>query len=93
MGIIDIVIIVLFLFFMIIGFLKGFLKQIFSTFGWIVALIAATLLSKPAGNIIHSTSAGINLNSMVFEWIASKGETFTQPISEIASPFISKDYK
>ena len=42
-------------------------------------------MSKPAGNIIHSTSAGINLNSMVFEWIASKGETFTQPISEIAS--------
>ena len=89
MGIIDVIIIVLFAFFMVIGFLKGFLKQIFTTFGWIVALIAATLLSKPAGNIIHSTSIGLNLNSMVFEWIASKGEIFTITISDLASSDLS----
>ena len=83
MGIIDIVIILLFAFFMIIGFLKGFLKQIFTTFGWIVALIAATLLSKPAGNIVFNTSVGVELNSKVFEWIASKGDMFTVSIPEL----------
>ena len=89
MGIIDIVILSLFLVFMIIGYIKGFLKQLFLTFGWIVALVTATLLSKPAGNIMLGTSIGTKFTSTIFEWIASKGEIFTTVIPEFSSEHMS----
>lgn len=84
MGIIDTAILLLFLIFMIVGFFKGFLKQVFSTLAWIIALVAATLLSKPVGNSLVGTNIGINFISMITEWISGKGEVFSTPISELS---------
>lgn len=89
MGIIDCIVLFLFLVFMIIGFFKGFLKQVFSTLGWIIALIAATLLSKPIGNALFQTNLGIGLNGSIYNWIVSKGELFSTPVPQLTSEYLN----
>lgn len=90
MGIIDGVILLLFLVFMIIGFFKGFLKQVFSTLGWIIALIAATLLSKPIGNALFQTNLGIGINGSIYNWISSRGELFTTPVPQLTDQYLNE---
>ena len=89
MGIIDTIIILLFIVFMIVGFFKGFLKQVFSTFGWIIALVAATLLSKPVGNYLFGTNIGIGINGFIYNWMSNKGELFTTPIPQLTTEYLN----
>lgn len=46
MGIIDIAIIAIILLFLLIGFFKGFMKQILSTANWLLALVGAFFACK-----------------------------------------------
>lgn len=90
MGILDSVIVLSFLVFIIIGFIKGFIKQVFSTLGWIIALAAASLLSKPAGNMLFQTNVGIGINGAVYNWISSKGEFFTTSIPQLTADHLGE---
>lgn len=79
MGIIDIVIYILLLAMIIIGFSKGFFKQILSAANWLVSLILAILLVKPFSSLMGKTALQVSINSKVTAWVASKGDLFTMP--------------
>lgn len=88
MGVIDTIILLLFLVFIIVGFLKGFIKQLFSNLGWIISLAAAFIFSKPIGVAVISTNIGTNLNNAIYEWLANKGPTFSTPVPEVTPEHI-----
>ena len=88
MGIIDVVIVLLFIALMVIGFLRGFLKQVLSSLSWVIALVAASLLCKAIGNVLFETGIGNNLNLTINYWIASKGEIFSTPLPELTSEYL-----
>jgi len=89
MGIIDTIFLLLFIVFMLIGFFKGFLKQVFSTLAWVIALVAATIFSKPVGIGLSGTNIGLHFNANLIEWIASKGEIFSKPMNELTSEYVN----
>ena len=89
MGIIDTIITFLFLIFIIIGFFKGFLKQVFSTLGWIIALASASLLSKPVGNYIFGTNFGIGINGFIYNWMTSKNAIFSEEIPQLTNEYLN----
>ncbi|MCK9471287.1 MAG: CvpA family protein [Bacilli bacterium] len=79
MGKIDIGIYILILIMIIIGFSKGFFKQILSTANWLVSLILAIVFVKPFSNLMGKTALQTTIDSKVGEWIASKGGALTIP--------------
>jgi uncharacterized membrane protein required for colicin V production len=76
MGKIDIAIIIITLLFLLIGFFKGFVKQLLSTANWLVALIGSFLLVKPVTSLL-SGSLGQTINTKILDWISTKGEIFS----------------
>lgn len=83
MGIIDTIILLLFLVIIIIGFFRGFIKQVLASLAWIIALIAAVCLCSTAAEALMDMKVGISLNNSIYEFIASKGESFTTVVSTI----------
>ncbi|MDD4077977.1 MAG: CvpA family protein [Bacilli bacterium] len=83
MGKIDWIILILILFFMLLGFIKGFVKGILSTANWVLSLVAPYLLTKPFAGVLMKTSLYTNVNVKVVNWIAAKGETFSQPFDYV----------
>lgn len=77
MGVFDIIIIALFLILTIIGFTKGFTKQVLSSFAWLIALIASSLLCKYFAELMMNSSFGFSLTDKLSNWISSKGEIFS----------------
>ncbi len=73
MGILDMIIVILFLIFIITGFIKGFTKQTLSSFAWLIALGAATFLCKTLGSLIENTNIGFKLSNSISNWISVKG--------------------
>ncbi len=80
MGIIDIAIIAIILLFLLIGFFKGFMKQILSTANWLLALVGAFLLVKPISGLLTETAIQTTINNKIIDWIASKGALFSEVI-------------
>ena len=72
MGVIDSVVIIIFLIFMIIGFVKGFTKQTLSSFAWLIALVAATSLCKIAAAMLMNTSIAGEVEMKLSNWIILK---------------------
>lgn len=78
MGIIDIVVILLTLIFILIGFKKGFFKQLLSFANWFLALIVSMFLVKPFTELISKTPVHGAVNNRIVAWIATKGPEFSQ---------------
>lgn len=78
---IELFVIVFFLIFIIIGYVKGFFKQLLSFANWIIALIASYIFVRPLSNYLKTTTISSNMNQKLTEWISSKGELFTTPIN------------
>lgn len=76
---IDIAIYILLLIMIIIGFSKGFFKQILSVANWLVSLIVAIVFVKPFSGLMAKTTLQTTINGKVAEWIASKGAIFQVP--------------
>lgn len=76
MGKIDIAIYILLFIMIVIGFSKGFFKQVLSTANWLVSLILAILLVKPFSSLMIKTSLQATINTKIGTWIATKGDIF-----------------
>ena len=75
--IVSIAIIVIIAVFMIIGFVRGFMKQVLGFVGGLAALIAAILLCRPVANIIFG-------NTTWMEALAAKiADVFNLPDTEV----------
>lgn len=83
MGIIDTVILLLFLIVIIVGFFRGFIKQVLSSLAWLIATIAAVLLCTAVSEAVMNMKIGLSLNNSIYDFIASKGEGFTTVISSM----------
>lgn len=83
MGKIDWIILCFTLFFVFLGFIKGFIKGVLSTANWLVSLLAPYFLAKPTARLLMKTSLYSNINLKVADWIASKGNTFSQPFDYV----------
>lgn len=91
MGVIDIIISILFLIFMIIGFVKGFTKQTLSSFAWLIALGAGVFLSKITSNLLFETGIGESLTNKISSWIISKGgEIVVTPVSTLTEEMLGE---
>lgn len=90
MGVIDIIILVMFLAAIVAGYFRGFIKQVLSSLAWIIALIAAIFLCKVVGNMILDTSIGFNLNDTISGWISDKGEVFSKVIPSMTEEVFSE---
>lgn len=80
MGIIDTVILLLFLVVIIFGFFRGFIKQVLASLAWLIAIIAAVCLCSVVAEAVMEMKIGLSLNDSIYEFIASKGESFTAVI-------------
>mgnify|MGYP000979486039 CR=1 FL=1 len=78
MGKIDLAIIIIILLFTLIGFAKGFMKQVLSVANWLLGLIGSFLLIKPFSALLSKTEISASINNKVADWIATKGDTFNQ---------------
>jgi uncharacterized membrane protein required for colicin V production len=72
MGKIDIAIYLLILVLVIIGFARGFFKQVLSTANWLVSLILAIVLVKPFSGLMQKTALQGTINNTIETWISSK---------------------
>jgi len=77
MGKIDLVIYILILLFTLIGYSKGFMKQVLSTANWLVALIGAFVFVKPFSSLMLKTTLSTNVNNNIADWISTKGPSFS----------------
>ncbi len=89
MGIVDIIIIVAFVLFILIGIIKGMFKQLLGTCALFVAMILAFLLCKPVSAKLYTADLGQNITNSITTWVEKKGEIFTQNISESNDEMIS----
>lgn len=80
MGKIDIVILIILGIFALIGFAKGFVRQVLSFANLLVAIILAFVGVKPVSVFLSGTKLAPAINEKVAEFLASKGEIFTTPI-------------
>lgn len=87
MGKIDIVIYIFLFLLIIIGYSKGFIKQILSTANWLVALIGTIVLIKPFTAIMMNSSVSTSVNKSISNWIASKGSS----LAEVYDPNIAHE--
>lgn len=76
---IDIGIYLLLLLMFLIGFSKGFIKQILSIANWFASLILAVLFVKPFSGLMAKTTLQTTINEKVISWIVSKGAIFQIP--------------
>ena len=76
MGKIDIAIYLLILVLLLIGYFKGFFKQILTTANWLVSLVLAIILVKPFSLLMQKTTLQATINTKIGEWVASKGDIF-----------------
>lgn len=81
MGKIDIAIYLILALFLILGFMKGFMKQILSVANWLISLIGAFTLTKPFTNLLVSTPLATDINTKILDWISKQGEIFTVPFN------------
>lgn len=94
MGVIDIIVAILFLLFMIIGFIKGFTKQTLSSFAWLIALIAAIFLCKLTSSLIINTSLGVSLTDKISGWLSAKGgDIVTTPVDSLTEEMLTESLK
>lgn len=75
-GIIDIVIVVIVLFFFLKGVLKGFINLILTTFQGIISFVVAYALCRPFSAITKEFMYQ-PIYDKLFNWMATKGELFT----------------
>lgn len=87
MGVIDIIILVMFLAAIVFGYFRGFIKQVLSSLAWVIALIAAIFLCKSVSGFIFETSLGFKLNDVISGWISDKGEIFTKVIPSLTDEY------
>ncbi len=95
MGKIDIAILIILGIFALIGFAKGFIRQVLSFANLLVALILAFVAVKPVSVFLSGTKLAPLINEKVVEFLASKGEIFTTPIpsgatSEALAPIVDQ---
>ncbi len=90
MGIIDTVILLMFILFIIIGFIRGFFKQVLSSLAWIIAMIAACSLYIPASSLLMDTGIGSSLSNTIYDWIAGNGELFTTPVASMTEEYLTE---
>ena len=72
MGVIDSIVIIIFVIFMIIGFVKGFTKQTLSSFAWLFALCAATSLCKTLATMLMETTISVDIQNVISNWLVKK---------------------
>ena len=90
MGKIDIAILIILGIFAIIGFAKGFIRQVLCFANLLVALFLAFVAVKPVSVFLSGTKLAPLINEKVVEFLASKGEivlfsdaVFSTPIEEL----------
>ncbi len=78
MGVIDSIVVIVFLIFMIIGFAKGFTKQTLSSFAWLFALGAAVASCKIITSMLMQTNVSCDIQSGISNWLEKKcGDSIT----------------
>lgn len=85
MGKIDIIILIILGVFALIGFAKGFIRQVLSFANLLVAIILAFVTVKPVSVFLPDTKLAPFIHEKVVEFLASKGEIFTTPIPNDAT--------
>jgi len=85
MGKIDIIILIILGVFALIGFAKGFIRQVLSFANLLVAIILAFVTVKPVSVFLSDTKLAPFIHEKVVEFLASKGEIFTTPIPNDAT--------
>lgn len=67
---------------LIIGIKKGFIAELLSLFGFVLALVGAIYLSKPFGNWLQNQFGwGDNMTNSVYSWILSKSPDASQTLN------------
>ncbi|MDD3349210.1 MAG: CvpA family protein [Bacilli bacterium] len=95
MGKIDIAILIILGIFALIGFAKGFIRQVLSFANLLVAIILAFVAVKPVSVFLSGTKLAPAINEKVVEFLASKGEIFTTLIpvgatNEVLAPAVDQ---
>ena len=85
MGKIDIIILIILGVFALIGFAKGFIRQVLSFANLLVAIILAFVTVKPVSVFLSDNKLAPFIHEKVVEFLASKGEIFTTPIPNDAT--------
>lgn len=78
----DIVVLIVILFFALIGLIKGFVKTIISFCKGFLSLVIAYFLAPTFATILQGTAINDNIYNRLLNWTSTKGELFTQPIPE-----------
>lgn len=89
MGVIDIIIIGLFLIFAIVGYIRGFTKQFLSSIAWLVALVIAGVFCKQVAEMVDGIDVVLRVEKTIYNWFASKGETFTTVVPSVDEAHLS----
>lgn len=93
MQIIDWIIIGIILIFALIGFGLGFVKMIFKLGKGLIAYFIAYLLCKPVTKLVSKMGFYLSVNNKLVEWLSTKGEVFSQPITEESIGAIGESLK
>lgn len=93
MGVLDIAVCGIAFLFAISGFIKGFMKQVFSILAWAGALVVAFMFCNTVAKMISDFSFSKEVTKSIYDWFASKNEAFTLSGVELTSEYLGEQLK
>lgn len=85
MNTLDLILIIAFAIFGIIGLIRGLIKQVGSLLAWIVGFALAMVFFKTAGEFVHGLSFFQSLDVKVLAWMNNKNAAFTTAVDLVNS--------